>query len=305
MKKICMWVMTALTVAGCSKEQTETEGSVSFTASQAGEIVYRNDVDIPVGAKANIWAYAKDADISSAVAVVDAKAYEVTTAGTLVPVSSGSPMYLSKGDYDFYSVGTFNGSGTIPMVANGVASTLANATDYILAGKQTGTMANATLNIPFTYTHAASMVKITVTADAASATVNSISKVTITPSDPSGVTLKLGTAAPGISQATGVTTAADMNVVTANSVFDYIMLPLEASKEVAFTISANVTLVGQPAADMTFTGKITTPAGGFTGGNRYAYTAKIQGSEITFGTVKVTDWTDGTTGSGDLPVEQQ
>lgn len=164
-------------------------------------------------------------------------------------------------------------------------------------------MANATLNIPFTYTHAASMVKITVTADAASSVINSISKVTITPSDPTGVTLNLGGLTPGISQAAAVTTAADMNVETANSVFTYIMLPLAASKDVTFIISANVTLAGQSAADMTFTGKITTPAGGFKGANRYAYTATVKGSDITFGTVKVTDWVE--TASGNIDTEQQ
>lgn len=303
MKKILTLLIAAGAIAGCAKEESsDTPAAVNFTASETA--LTRADAAIPVGAKANIWAYAKNADITSATAKVAAKQYEVAAggAGTLTPSPAG-PMYLPKGDYDFYSVGTFNGTGTIPAVTNGVASALVNATDYILAGKQTGTMANATLNIPFTYTHAASMVKITVTADAASTVINSISKVTITPSDPTGVTLNLGGLTPGISQAAAVTTAADMNVETANSVFTYIMLPLAASKDVTFIISANVTLAGQSAADMTFTGKITTPAGGFKGANRYAYTATVKGSDITFGTVKVTDWVE--TASGNIDTEQQ
>lgn len=303
MKRIYMLMMAAAALAGCSKEQGEqTDGAVNFTATQAAVVPVRADADIPVGAKAHVWAYEKNAVIASAAAKVAAKEYTVTTAGKL---TAATQMYLPKGDYDFYSVGLFDGTGAVPAVTNGVAATLANATDYILAAKQTGTMANAALNIPFTYAHAASKVQITVTADATSATVNSISGVTITPSDPAGVSLSLGGDTPGISQATAVTTAAGMNVVTANSVFDCIMLPLAAGKDVTFVITANVTLTGQPAADMTFTGKITTPAGGFKGGEKYAYTAKVQASGITFETVKVTDWVDGTTGSGDIPVEQQ
>lgn len=317
MKKIFFAAALLAAMASCSKEQPQTTEApevsgnlvaVNFSGSQVVVTPTKaGDPALPSGSKAKISAYLGET-IDAASAKIVGKDYTAASDGQLA-ISGGSEMFLPLGDYNFYSVGVI-GDGTVPTLDATQATGMVSGVDYIVA-KAAKTVATGTdgRKVALPYTHVTSKVLITVVHDATSIDeISSVTGITITPSQ--------GPWTLGVDKFASVATATPVSAVASTSVamslvedktFTYLMLPLAASKEVSFTISANVKTTGATtAAPATFTGKITSPTGGFVGGMSYAYTAKISSGQITFSSATVSDWTEGTTGeTGDLPTTEE
>ncbi len=333
MKNIIFLTALAALAAGCSKSGVEdtqnAKARIDFAAA-LDIMPVRATSDVPLNTHASMWVYAKDGVPGTATAEVAGKEYNVATSAGVFDAVGGAAIYLNYGAYDFYSVGVVNYdavnyplpvfTGTPNAAVSG--ATLKNGADYIFAKAADHSVAAsaASKTVSFTYAHACSKVEISVVAGSG-VTVNDVTAARITPADPAGSTMSLtdgtiGQAAnvlaetsPGSKDNLKNMTAASSNVQDGSSwVFDYITLPLAASKTLTVELTVNYTLNGTPVTGKTFTGTFATPSDsgakdGFKSGNNYKYTVKVNGNGIVFSSCTVGDWTE-QNGFPDIPTTE-
>lgn len=308
--------LALLAASGCTsdelqeKPQTNEKGeyAVHFNGNMDMTLTKANTTEVVKDVKATISAYTKNADVTSATAIVS-NGYTVgDTPGTFVGDES-FVMYLPKGDYDFYAVST-NSATTVPTFTNGVSTVLANGVDYIWA---TSTNFNVPTNTNkvVTLDFHRKAVKIIINVEsgdgveltawkATAATDND--NATITPPDPS-TTVKMNLADGVITSATTLTAAVNMAttaVVSKKATASYIMLPLGSGQNPTVTLNVKVKIGGRDEADKQYTATLTAPAStssAFTSGNQYTYTATLKANKIEFTGATVANWSEQTGGA--------
>lgn len=255
---------------------------ISFSASIESIAQTKSISPLSSNRYAMIWAYASNRPMSAGPS--SRLLFKTDKPGTLTPVFN--PMYLPNGNYNFYSIATNSSSNQNPNFnsESGVSSSaLLNGVDYLWWGSPNVSIAASSVNIPIVYSHSCTQVVIKLVAGKG-IVLNSQSAATITPANPSGLTMDLlnGVITPGtILQPGGVA----MGV--SNFVSQYTMLPLAISGNMTATFTI---MINNESVSRLYTVGIPVPSGGLKAGKSYLYKAIVNANEIIFNSVDVIDW---------------
>lgn len=277
-------------------------GNMDLTLTKAGTENVAQDV------KATISAYAKNANVAEATAIVS-KGYTVgDTPGTFVGDTDDSTpfvMYLPKGDYDFYAV-SCNSTATVPTFTSGVSVELSNGVDYIYAKPTPATTVPTATNVTLAFQRKAVLIEITVKGsneDGLELTDwQSTSPATITPPATTSCTMALATgvitpAGSIDTEQSGEVYKAAMTTVAVSgkeSTATYTMLPVVASQTLKVKFKVKVKIGGRAEEEKTYTADLTAPdqdsSTAFLSGKKYTYNAILKANKIEFTGATVADW---------------
>lgn len=251
---------------------------IQFTAgveSQKTKGVYA----FPKSRYASIMAFT--AGTAPTVTPLAALPYIANSPGTLTS-TSGSPMYLPNGSYDFYSIATNQTSNSNPNFTGGVSAPLQNGIDYLYWNVKAQTVVPPQLSVPITYSHECTQVSVKLQSGNG-ISIDSLAAATITPGTP-GATMSLATGV--ITPATTLsTTATSMGV--SGMAAQYTMLPVNTTTQAKATFTI---FINGEKTSRNYQVSFALPTGGWTAGNSYVYQATVNANEIIFNSVNVRDW---------------
>ncbi len=225
--------------------------------------------------------------------------YKSETAGTVTPVT-GVAMYLPNGTYSFYGAGTNSTSNQTPSFTDNKATSLSNGIDYLAWTYSTPTTITAAQDFTVKFNHACTQIVLKMDTTGTTATGSDVKValvgVQVTPSSTSGCSWDLLTGT--ITPATTLGTAVAMGMT--DNYAQYIMLPLESSGDLTFTMQVSFNGVTQ---SKDFTAEYPIPSSALAAGNSYLFQVKFVLEEITFTTVDVINWVEVSGGNPVIPTQ--
>ncbi|GAB1472630.1 fimbrillin family protein [Bacteroidota bacterium] len=273
-------ILLFLSVA-CTEEvgDLRSESEIKFRASYENGVYTKAPSPFGSGNKATVIGFAAGADVSVA-APVSGTPLELT-GGAGGVLSPASPLYLPKGNYDFYSVSVNDASAPGITFTSGLSAQLVNGKDYLWA-KQANTAQGGTVIL--SYSHKAVGIEINVAAGSGVSSLT-VSLIRFTPAKAeSSSKMALSTGAIGSSSAKEPLTPMNLESLRGR----YIMLPL-SSQQLDIEVTVNAVIGG-----VSFTGKVysaSVPSMSYTSGNYYTLNLTVSASSMTFSGSTVDDWT--------------
>lgn len=268
----------------CQKEQTQVQETVAlkFFASYNGDVSTKAPVAFPIGNKSTIIGFTAGATTTSATTVAGTP-LEATGAagGALTPAV---PLYLPKGNYDFYSVSTNSSSPAGMTFTSGLSAQLINSTDYLWA-KATGVAQGGTVNL--SYYHKAVGMEIDIIAGTGISTLT-VTGIKFTPTK-LDISSKMTLSDGAIGAAAIKDALAAMSL--SGSKGTYIMLPL-VSQSLSVEVTVNATIGGTVVTGKVYTAAI--PAQVYAGGTYYTLSLTVSATSMSFSGATVQDWTSQT-----------
>ncbi len=273
---ISILVFSAL--ISCSKEQTNLDSSIKFTAEY-----YQTQTKAPTpftdGNRATIIGYSSGESPSLATPVNGTPVNAVcNSSGNLI---TDNEIFLPKGTYDFYSVSLNNNQVAQPVFTSGVSAQLENQVDYLWS-KKTSVTAGST--VAFEYFHKAVAIEI-ITSAGSGITNLTIEEIKITPTKPT-TSSKMSLIDGSISASN--TKEALTSIPVVNNIGYYIMLPL-STNTLSISIKATLNIGGINYQNKVYT--TTIPAREYFGGTLYKINLTLTALNLTFGGSTVEDWT--------------
>ena len=274
-------IILLLVSTSCQKENLNKlqKEEIKFYASYSGDNQTKATSTFAPGNKVTIMGYSSGANTASASTVactpIDA------TCGSSGLLTPASPIYLPKGNYDFYSVSLNNSSTPEITFSSGISGQLTNGVDYLWA--KCINIANGG-NVSFVYFHKAVGIEINITPGTGISNLI-VTSINFTPTAPSSISKM---------------TLSDGSIVSANSVGSltamslnsnkgkYIMLPVNAVN-LNVEVIINATIGGTPVTGKKYTATI--PAQNYLSGSYYMVNFTISSSAMQFTGTLIEDWT--------------
>lgn len=284
-------------VAACSKNTICIEGGaspegggsqpetpsalVTFYASIESRNLTRAISPVRKNVRAAVYAFAGTASGASGTPAAQGS-YISATPGQLQGVD-GYKMYLPSGTYDFYAVSD-NTAYTPPAFAGGRSEPLLNETDYLWWRGTGQDVTSSQAGVPIVFLHCAAQVVFEVAAGAGIDTAELVLAHLYPPVAGARMDLSTGTIPPATDYATTVSKMAVSDMTA-----QYILLPVQTAAPLA--VSFDVRIDGE-TTPRTYQVSVPLPDGQLKAGNSYRFRAVIQGNEIVFPSVSVTNWVD-------------
>lgn len=253
--------------------------AISFNAVMESMNLTKSIFTFPQGRYATVFVF-NEGTSPNGIPLANAN-YTTKSSGILSPVAT--PIYLSNGEYNFYSVATNSTTNKTPTFTNGVSSSLSNGVDYLWWSTPRFAVSASTANINIVYSHSCTQVVIKMTAGNG-VTINSIDSARITPPVPSS-TMDLATGQ--IPSATQISTTGYMNMGISQDVCQATMLPLKTSSPLTAVFKIKI---NNEAAPRTFQVNIPVPGDALLPGDSYLFSAVVNSTTITFPKVSVIGW---------------
>lgn len=256
---------------------------VSFHASvESLNLSTKSMSPISEDTKLTIYAFhgsMSDATTSSAVA---RGTYTAQKTGSLTG-DSGYRMLLTNGNFDFYAVST-NTSDMPPVFSNGISHALVNGVDYLWWNIDNYDVMGSQVTVPIVLGHAATQVSFEID-NGDGMYVTEIVSATITVPEP-GAKMDLSTGViPPATEYAEVPASMGINGMK----LQYTMLPLKTDQPMQLELH----LYANAEPDIkTYKVEVPVPDGELAAGNSYRFKAVIEGSDVSFPAVNVTDWVD-------------
>lgn len=275
---------------GSSDDQENQGGSglgnnlVSFHASvESLNLATKSMSPIAADTRVMIYAYHGSTDDAVSTSAVARGSYTAKQTGTLTG-DSGYKMLLTNGIFDFYAVST-NTSDSPPVFSNGISSALKNGVDYLWWNEDNYDVAGSQVTVPVVLNHSATQISIELDTYGEGVYVQSIVSAAVTVPKP-GAQMDLSTGViPPATEYDAAPAAMGINGLK----LQYTMLPLKTDQPMKLTL--NLMLNGEPDVKK-YEVDIPVPNGELAAGNSYKFRAVIDGDNVTFPQVGVSDWVD-------------
>ena len=275
---------------GSSGNQDSQDGSglgnnlVGFHASvESLNLATKSMSPIGTGTRVMIYAFHGSTDDATSTSAVARGSYTAKQTGTLTG-DSGYKMLLTNGIFDFYAVST-NTDDFPPVFSNGISPALKNGVDYLWWNEDNYDVAGSQVTVPVVLNHSATQVSIEIDTYGDGVYVQSIVSATISVPKP-GAVMDLST---GIIPPATEYDAAPAAMGVNGLKLQYTMLPLKTDQPMKLTL--NLKLNGEPDVKK-YEVDVPVPDGELAAGNSYRFRAVIDGDDVTFPQVGVTDWVD-------------
>ncbi len=284
-REIIAMLTLSLSFSGaCTKGggDLNNESEIKFRASYENEVKTKAPTPFGTGNKATVIGFSAGADVSVTPPVAGTPV-ELTggASGVLSPVT---PVYLPKGNYDFYSVSTNDASSPGITFTSGISGQLVNGKDYLWA-KQSNIAQGGT--VVLSYSHKAVFVEVNIAAGTGVSSL-SVSSIRFTPAKPEGSSkMALSTGTIGSSSTKEVLTSMNLESLRGR----YIMLPL-SSQQLDVEVTVNAVIGGVSVSGKVYSASV--PATTYLSGNYYTLNLTVSASSMTFSGSTVDDWVNQT-----------
>ncbi len=274
-------IILLLISTSCQKENLNKlqKEEIKFYASYSADSQTKATSTFASGNKVTIIGYSSEANTASAPTVagtpIDATC---NSSGLLTPAS---PIYLPKGNYDFYSVSLNNSTAPEINFSSGISGQLTNEVDYLWA--KCTNIANGG-NVSFVYWHKAVGIEINITSGIGISNLI-VTSISFTPTAPSSISkMKLSDGSIESANSVGSLTAMALN----SNKGKFIMLPVNAVN-LNVEVIVNATIGGTPVTGKKYTATI--PAQNYLSGSYYMVNFTISSSAMQFTGTLIEDWT--------------
>lgn len=266
-------LLTISVISGCVKP-TDQSRPIMFIAKYESPFVKSSYSTFAEGNAAIIFTYS-GGSLSNNISGTPVTAI-CQTGGNL---NTGNPLYLIKGNYDFYSVSN-NSPNTINIVfTNGLSGQLNNGTDYLWAGNKGIAVINGG-TVSFVYRRLACKINISINANSNVSNL-SVNYVLLRLPSASGIKMSLSTGT--VNNATS--TNAPSIVPGSGNTRSFICLPSIAQTQIDVSLNANID--GETVNNRIYS---TTINQSFLSGNSYDINLNLN-TDNAFGVfVTVTPW---------------
>jgi hypothetical protein len=274
-------IILLIVSTSCQKENLNKlqKEEIKFYASYSGDNQTKATSTFASGNKVTIMGYSNGANTAS----------ESTVAGTPIDATCGSsgllttasPIYLPKGNYDFYSVSLNN--STVPEInfSSGISGQLTNGKDYLWA--KCTKIANGG-NVSFVYWHKAVGIEIIINSGTGISNLI-VTSINFTPTAPSSISkMTLSDGSIVSANSVGSLTAMALN----NNKGTFIMLPVNAVN-LNVEVIINASIGGTQVTGKKYTATI--PAQNYLSGSYYMVNLTISSSAMQFTETLIEDWT--------------
>lgn len=257
----------------------------------------------PIETERYATVYAIDTKNDSTMASV--VSYYSKAAGTLTPVTN--PMKLNTNNvYSLYAVSVNNANTAVPVfdTSDGIATGLNNGLDYLWCGLWDAIPTGTSATYDLTFQHCCTQVLIDLVVEEG-ITVNSVTSVTITPTDTTGMSWSLfnnGTIGPAMSLSD---TPAYMGFKKTAFGFSaaYVMFPIVVSGPTNMSCQF-VLNINNEAANRTYALNIPVYQNELQAGYAYSYGVTLQTDTVVFNDANIIDWvTIDVNGNPIIPVQ--
>ncbi len=267
----------------CSKESAQespfADREIQFYASYQQELSTKSTTLFTTGNRAQIFAYSSTHDPAGSSCIEGTPLIAVATQGG--KLEPGSPLYLPKGLYDFYSISFNNSSVPSLNLSSGVSQPLSNGIDYLWASSKSIPEGGS---VQFAYSHRA--VKLTIEIEEGDGVENlQVATIKITP--------PLATATTTMELKSGniVSSQALNNEKVSlehyNNAANYIMLPITGAK-LALEVSASLK-IGEVEVESKLY-EVEVPQRDYLSGTHYKLTFIAGANALEFIGSTVADW---------------
>lgn len=293
---ICLAALVAV-ATGCSKNEiniiqgggngTDPDSGatginlVTFHASVESTNMVRSVSPMKKFVETKIFAFSGTAANANGTPLANGT-YEVSSPGIMQGID-GYRMRLPNGVYNFYAVST-NIPLRPPKFTDGVSEPLYNGFDYLWWNAQQQDVVSGQTSIPVVFLHCATQVVFEISAGQG-VTINQLALAHIKP-PVEGATMDLTTGI--IPPATSYQTTVSKLGINGN-LAQYTILPIKTDNPL--WASFDVIINGE-STSRTYEVEVPLPDGELKAGNSYRFAAVIDGENIDFPTVDVTDWVE-------------
>ncbi|MHC1778974.1 MAG: fimbrillin family protein [Bacteroidales bacterium] len=277
---IAMLTLSLLISGACTKERGDlkSESEIKFRASYENEVSTKAPTPFGTGNKATVIGFIAGADVTAASPVAGTPVE--LTGGAAGVLSPATPVYLPKGNYDFYSVSANDASSPGITFTSGLSAQLINGKDYLWA-KQVNIAQGGTVIL--SYSHKAVGVEINIAAGSGVSSLT-VTSIRFTPTKPeSSSKMALSTGAIGSSTTKDALTSMNLESLRGR----YIMLPL-SSQQLDVEVTVNAVIGGVSLSGKVYSASI--PSMSYTSGNYYTLNLTVSASSMTFSGSTVDDW---------------
>ncbi|MEG0992512.1 MAG: fimbrillin family protein [Bacteroidales bacterium] len=294
MKWICLPCMVLSIFYSCSKDTiyiypdsdsnkdnantNDKTYPVSFSAVMLSLNLTKSMFTFPQGRYATVFVYNQGQTPSDV--PIESANYTTKSSGILSPLAAN--IFLTNGEYDFYSVATNSTTNRTPTFSKGTSSALSNGVDYLWWKTPKYAISGTAANIDIVYTHSCSQIVIQVTGGNG-ITINSIDSAKITPPVTTG-TMDLGTGQ--IPSATSLSTNY-LKMGVAQNTCQATLLPLKTSDQMSVVLYIKVNNETTPR---TYAVSVPVPGDVLVAGDSYLFKAIVNATTITFPSVSVIGW---------------
>jgi len=281
---IAMLTLSLTALVACTQERgsLKSETEMKFRASYENEVITKAPTPFGTGNKAVVFGFTAGADVTLTPAVSGTPVE--LTGGLSGVLNPASPLYLPKGNYDFYSVSGNDASSPGITFTSGLSGQLNNGRDYLWA-KQAGVAQGGT--VVLSYSHKAVGIEINVAAGSGVSSLT-VSSIRFTPAKAeSSSKMALSTGSIGSSSTKEALTSMNLESLRGR----FIMLPLSSQQlDVEVTVTAVI-------GGVSVTGKVynaSVPSMSYISGNYYTLNLTVSASAMTFSGSTVDDWVNQT-----------
>ncbi|MGL5729502.1 MAG: fimbrillin family protein [Bacteroidales bacterium] len=203
--------------------------------------------------------------------------------GLLEPLSNKDSVYLSKGEYEFYSISNLSGE-TPPTFTHGVSEPLKNGIDYAWAKHPDFEVTNTYTNVPLTYTHSATQIAIKLNVEKG-ITLDSIISTSFHPTK-EGARMHLidGYIEPAQEFSDKVS-----DFILSKNLALATVLPVKTNQPLSVTYTL---LINNDLTKREFNINIALPNGELKAGNSYLFEVTLNADLISFSNVNIIEWID-------------